>query len=332
MLHILLILLKIIGIILLIFLALLILMFVLPATYRIEGIKNKEQSYIRLNGGWLFHFLHFNIEYSEELKYSLRILGFKIFSEDSDENADDSYKMFEKNEKHGKSSVVVDNGKSTESSDDNDIAGDAQKFSDNSFIKKDSQNSQKHLNSDKDDLDKEQSDMNSKTLNEDDDNNIDYKVHRIVEFIKNIWFKCRKVFGKIKHKVRTTKFKFKNKRKKFKYLIEYLKSEEVKTAYNYSKSKISQILKLIKPKKIRGKVEFGFDSPDKTGKMLGVIAVVCTALKLDMDIFQIEPDFENKKFNGIIRAWGHFSIGVVGVYILQIYMKDEVHAVIDKFI
>ncbi len=65
--------------------------------------------------------------------------------------------------------------------------------------------------------------------------------------------------------------------------------------------------------------------------MLGVIAVVCTALKLNMDNFQIEPDFENKKFNGIIRAWGHFSIGVVGVYILQIYMKDEVHAVIDKF-
>ena len=50
-----------------------------------------------------------------------------------------------------------------------------------------------------------------------------------------------------------------------------------------------------------------------------------------MDNFQIEPDFENKKFNGIIKAWGHFSIGVVGVYILQIYMKDEVHAVIDKF-
>ena len=50
-----------------------------------------------------------------------------------------------------------------------------------------------------------------------------------------------------------------------------------------------------------------------------------------MDNFQIEPDFENKKFNGIIKAWGHFSIGVVGVYILQIYMKDEVHDVIDKF-
>ena len=64
--------------------------------------------------------------------------------------------------------------------------------------------------------------------------------------------------------------------------------------------------------------------------MLGVIAVVCTALKLNMDNFQIEPDFENKKFNGIIKAWGHFSIGVVGV-ISYIYMKDEVHAVIDKF-
>ena len=59
-----------------------------------------------------------------------------------------------------------------------------------------------------------------------------------------------------------------------------------------------------------------------------------TALRIS-DILNIKwnmiYDFENKKFNGIIRAWGHFSIGVVGVYILQIYMKDEVHDVIDKF-
>ena len=78
MLHILLILLKIIGIILLASLALVALLFILPASYKIEGIKNKEQSYLRIHGGWLFHLLHFNMEYSEELKYSLRIFGLKI--------------------------------------------------------------------------------------------------------------------------------------------------------------------------------------------------------------------------------------------------------------
>ena len=100
MLHILLILLKIIGIILLASLALVALLFILPASYKIEGIKNKEQSYLRIHGGWLFHLLHFNMEYSEELKYSLRILGFKIYSDDNDENADDSYETFENDEKY----------------------------------------------------------------------------------------------------------------------------------------------------------------------------------------------------------------------------------------
>ena len=100
MLHILLILLKIIGIILLASLALVALLFILPASYKIEGIKNKEQSYLTIHGGWLFHLLHFNMEYSEELKYSLRIFGLKIFSDDTDENEYDSYETFENDKKY----------------------------------------------------------------------------------------------------------------------------------------------------------------------------------------------------------------------------------------
>ena len=115
MLHILLILLKIIGIILLASLALVALLFILPASYKIEGIKNKEQSYLRIHGGWLFHLLHFNMEYSEELKYSLRILGFKIYSDDNDENADDSYETFENDEKYEKRGRTEDNDKNMNS-------------------------------------------------------------------------------------------------------------------------------------------------------------------------------------------------------------------------
>ncbi|MEI3323038.1 MAG: DUF2953 domain-containing protein [Eubacterium sp.] len=330
MLHILLILLKIIGIILLASLALVALLFILPASYKIEGIKNKEQSYLRIHGGWLFHLLHFNMEYSEELKYSLRILGFKIYSDDNDENADDSYETFENDEKYEKRGRTEDNDKNMNSVESDDFIKAGQEFKGDNIEGKALANSQKNL--DKENVDERQSYINKEESSTDEENSaLDYKVKQLIDFFKNIWFKCRKLFGKIKHKVRSTKHKFKNNQKKFKYLIEYLKSEEVKTAYNYIKSKTKQIVKLLKPKKIRGKLEFGFDSPDKTGKMLGVIAVVCTALKLNMDNFQIEPDFENKKFNGIIRAWGHFSIGVVGVYILQIYMKDEVHDVIDKF-
>ena len=226
--------------------------------------------------------------------------------------------------------LTEDNDKNMNSVESDDFIKAGQEFKGDNIEENASANNQKHL--DKESVDERQSYINKEESSTDEENSdLDYKVKQLIEFIKNIWFKCRKLFGKIKHKVRSTKHKFKNNQKKFKYLIEYLKSEEVKTAYNYIKSKTSQIVKLLKPKKIRGKLEFGFESPDKTGKMLGVIAVVCTALKLNMDNFQIEPDFENKKFNGIIKAWGHFSIGVVGVYILQIYMKDEVHAVIDKF-
>ena len=270
------------------------------------------------------------MEYSEELKYSLRILGFKIYSDDNDENADDSYETFENDEKYEKRGRTEDNDKNMNSVESDDFIKAGQEFKGDNIEGKALANSQKNL--DKENVDERQSYINKEESSTDEENSdLDYKVKQLIDFVKNIWFKCRKLFGKIKHKVRSTKHKFKNNQKKFKYLIDYLKSEEVKTAYNYIKSKTKQIVKLLKPKKIRGKLEFGFDSPDKTGKMLGVIAVVCTALKLNMDNFQIEPDFENKKFNGIIRAWGHFSIGVVGVYILQIYMKDEVHAVIDKF-
>ena len=145
MLHILLILLKIIGIILLACLALVALLFILPASYKIEGIKNKEQSYLTIHGGWLFHILHFNMEYSEELKYSLRILGFKIYSDDNDENADDSYETFENDEKYEKRGRTEDNDKNMNSVESDDFIKAGQEFKGDNIEGKALANSQKNL-------------------------------------------------------------------------------------------------------------------------------------------------------------------------------------------
>ena len=63
MLHILLILLKIIGIILLASLALVVLLFILPASYKIEGIKNKETKLFNnsvVDGFFIFFILIWN--------------------------------------------------------------------------------------------------------------------------------------------------------------------------------------------------------------------------------------------------------------------------------
>ena len=87
--HIILLILKIIGIVLVsligVFLALILLGLFVPLRYNIKGEKGNEQPIeadVRVN--WLLHIVSFSLKYKEKVSYRLRIFGFTVLKGEDD--------------------------------------------------------------------------------------------------------------------------------------------------------------------------------------------------------------------------------------------------------
>jgi hypothetical protein len=92
---------------------------------------------------------------------------------------------------------------------------------------------------------------------------------------------------------------------KIKYVIDLLRSEEYKKAFDVIKTRGLKLVRHIAPKKIDGTVEFGFDDPSYTGQALGVLAWILPAIP---DGLRVIPDFTEKKLEADVRAKGYFFV------------------------
>lgn len=77
--------------------------------------------------------------------------------------------------------------------------------------------------------------------------------------------------------------------------------EGVRTGISKCKSEIFLLLRKIKPKSLKGYVEFGFEDPSVTGKLLAAVAVLRSMWNTRV---QITPDFEKKVFRTELTAKG----------------------------
>lgn len=287
MLHILLLILKIIGIVLLAILVVALLLLFLPVSYKLEGRKDENVQYIKLRGGWLFHIIHFSFTYDEDIDYGIRIFGFKIIGKKEEQQDETEEKNYSANES-------INDYNSTEPRNDE--------------IQKIIEQDEERASDDKQTFPREK-----------------------VERLKKLLFQCKALFVRIVNKIKDILKNIQDTYHSFQEVMLFLKSEETKTAYNYVKEKIIKLIRHMKPRRIRGQVAFGYDSPDKTGQTLGMIGMVCSAAKINLKHFNIIPDFENKRFEGKFLAKGYFLVGVAGLYLLQMYMKKEVREILDRF-
>lgn len=87
--------------------------------------------------------------------------------------------------------------------------------------------------------------------------------------------------------------------------IEILSREQTKAAISKAKNQTAGLLKHILPRRWKAYVEFGFEDPAMTGKLLGYYWMF---IGLWAEHFICVPDFENKVFKGSIRAKGHIQL------------------------
>ena len=121
------------------------------------------------------------------------------------------------------------------------------------------------------------------------------------------------LFRKIRFKIKSIYDKLKKINEKKNNLLAFLRNEETKSAWKYGKKEIIKLIKYILPTKIKLYAKFGFEDPSTTGKVLGIIYTFYGFTKK----FQIYPDFENVVFEGETNFKGRIR----GIRLLIVFLK-----------
>lgn len=307
MLHIFLVILKIIGMILAILVGILLLVLLIPFSYVGKG-NFKEVMKASFVAKWLQGLIYFRFSYVDgEMQYVLRILGIPVLKgsigEEEEELADKDFKElardFEKN--------VVDDNKQQPNEKKNSL----EEFNRN-ISKEISINLDKKEDNDK----REIRDIQREQV----------KNEEVTEKPMGIRLKICNIKSKFCNFVKD----FKNLKKKIRNIKKFLKSKKTKIAYYYAKDIIKKIYHHIKPSKFEADLIFGFDSPDRTGKVLAMFGVLYGTVKINPEKISILPDFETKRLEGKLFCKGNFMAGYVLLQLFKLYFKKEVQEVIER--
>lgn len=304
MVHILLLILKIIGITLLVVLGILLLILLFPVTYKISGQLDEKDYSLKIKAGWLFSLLHFslNVEKKQDMKMKFRILGIpvNIFNREKKQK-----KKHKKEEKEG-----VASEKAAEELP-------KQNITENKRITDDEE--QENANIRKEEISPKEEKRESS------DNGFLNKIKKLFLRIKNT---IKRIIANIKKTANDIQGMI----DKVKHFKKVITSSVTKKAYRYAKKILNKLFKHIMPGKIKADINFGFEEPDLTGKTLGYIAVTASAFNVNMKRINIVPDFEKSVLKGRICMKGHIVVGIVLIYLMKLYFNKEIHYLVKKYL
>lgn len=288
--------LKIIGIVLVVLLCILLVLILLvlfyPVKYRIFGTEvydkeNKSDIHIRLS--WIFHLIGVNVDIDPELTAGLRILfvkknlmkGSDTSNDRSDNNGDDGSCDSDSCNSDSIDVEDIKNISETDIKNTDNIAVAEEKINANATKAYSSNIETENNSADNDDP----FDSND-TSEEESDTEREIKKEKI----KRLTAKIKKI----------------------------LKNDSCKEALNKIKTELINLLKAIMPYKLYLKAEFSAGSPDKTGMVLGILAMFPIGYK---NKWKIRPDFEREEIyiNSEFDIKGHiflYKILVIAIRVL----------------
>lgn len=302
MIHILLLILKIIGIVLLAVLILALLLLFFPIIY----VGKVEAEDGNLNGGaaayWLFHVIHFSVKFhGSNVKYALRVFGIPVFSSKKKDSRDKKEKKY-----------IAGKPEYKENKRNPDRSAESTHKVKNDDVQQILHTKENYI-SDHGKI----NDNQGKERQAENKERVKARISRKVKKIKNI----------LKDSVNDTKSAY----NQLKQIKTFITANTTKEAYHYGKRLIIKFVRHIFPKKIRANINFGFDEPHITGQVLGYIAMAFGTLGINPEKIVVEPDFEKSVFKAKAKCKGYVLLGVAGIYILKFYFKKEIHEIIKKF-
>lgn len=320
MLHIILLILKILGIILLIILGLFLLILCcvlfVAVSYRIR-LEKQDSLRVTASAGWLFRIvtIRYLLDGADGFKQDLqvRLFGIPILKPFEEKKAKKKrpkrrktkeQKEKQKEDRRQKDEPAVSRAEQAEASDGSDILKEA-------AIQQEEYQDTQNVSAGKQPGEREQKPKPSvvgKILSI--FRKLLYAIRGICDKIKNIW---KKLLG-----IRDTVHNLLERKDAF---LEFWRLEEHVRARSAVWKEVRYLWKKWHPKKIKGKVTFGFDDPSVTGLCMGGVGMLCAWYPKEL---QIVPDFERKVLEGDIRIRGKMRAYVLVFILWRIYFNKDI--------
>lgn len=320
MLHILFTILKILGILLLVILGILLFIILsvlfLPVCYRAQGVKREEELYGKAAVSWLFRLIYVRVIYAEgKPAFEIYLFGIPLLA------AKSKLEIWKRARRQKKAK--------------------RRKSRKQAEIRKQGQVQQKKVTPTDRPVDssknwKEAPSMEAKTEKPaDSSQEMGSSSSPVWNILSSAWNRLKNLItgiiqfpGKVIARIRKMRLTFREICDKIKEWYTFLQMDDTRQAVHFLKGKGRLLIRHIIPRKITGKVLFGFDDPALTGKALAAASLLCPLYK---NRFQITPVFDRMVLEGEVKLRGRIFGGYLLLQALQIYLNREVKATYQRF-
>lgn len=326
MLHIILLILKIIGIIIAVILglavALLLIVLFVPVRYVIDAGCHDKKLKAHVKVTWIMHIFRGVISYDEELFYSIKALWFNIYSSDAEskkekrpkKNTENNTK--EKNTKNKHIDAIEDKA-------DNVVSKDKQDGVDKAGLEE-ADCIQKKLSLEKSHDEVKESDEKS-TIEENG------KLHTLVNKIKNVYYKIksfiRRAIDTVKAALNKSQAAADTIKHKYTEIRNKVTDPENIELVRFLWTQIKAVMNIIKPAKYNINIRYGFEDSATTGWVAVRLAVLYGLMGMDVSII---PDFDNSIFEGDIYMKGRFNLYSFLIIAVRLYRNKSFRKLINR--
>ncbi len=317
MLGILLTILKIIGIILLVLIGLILtvvaVILLVPIRYRGEGTREKKMLLGSVKITWLLHMLSIDISYSSGSSGGT-VLSVRLFGKTIYPKAEKTPK--EKKEKTAKSKPKKNKAPNPQPEKRESVVREPKRLEEQPE-KQSEKSSQIKVDSEK------KTDSIQQEIKETQETKKS-KPHRDpIAFVRSKFEAIKKKLLAIKDKLLATKANLQKIKNKIEYWKNLLTSEPMKDAIATLWKRTKGLLRHILPRKLTGRVHFGFDDPSMTGKVLAYLSMLYPFTK---DNLVIEPEFETEELilEGNLAFRGRIRLGYLVYVALSVVLNKNI--------
>ena len=307
MLHILLLILKIIGIILAVILGILVLLVCIvlfaPIRYEADGVCKGSIGTLKakIRVTWLLHFVRADVYYKEKkLRWRVRIAWKRItggekFGNSYDHKEDVKDECESKELQEAKETTSEEKTEKNRKTEINETTSEEleKTCEEQKEITKECKEASEVLEEEKPD-DKTPSEKHGEQISKESDKESGR--------IEKIYKKIKGVYSKIKYTLKKICDKIKSLLEKKEKITEFIQNEVHVNAFLKVKSEAFRIIKILKPKEFNLKAIFGFDDPQRTGQVLAFLAVLYPFFE---DNIEVVPDFEKSILKGKLHIKGY---------------------------
>ena len=316
MLHILLLILKIIGIVLgallgIILLGIVLVLFV-PVRYRAEVMRTESGDsppvVVRAKAGWLLHIVNIRVDYPADVWLRVRILFFTIFKMPKQEKEKAEKKKPDK-KRSAKTKPEKAKPETAKPAEEPEKPAETVKTDDAAAL--------------------EMTGPQQFSADETAEEGADGKKRRGIKFsLKGLWIKICKFFQNIWYTLKRICDKIKTIWKNIEYYTGILQSDTFKRSFALCKDELRQIFAYLKPRKLQADLVIGLDDPAATAKILSYYGILYPFVGNHVNIV---PDFDRKRLEGSVLVKGKIKMFTFLKAAIRIYFNKDIKRLIKLF-